>query len=132
MCLTLPPPQIEFRNVSFSYPSRPGVLSLDNVSFVIARGSKAAFVGFSGSGKSTVLALLQGLYRPTSGQILVDGHDLASLPIEYVRRHTAVVAQEPRLFNTSIEHNIAYGMPAPVSAVRELRLVDARTCILMC
>jgi ABC-type multidrug transport system fused ATPase/permease subunit len=63
--------EIEFKNVSFTYPSRPDAPVLSDVSFKIAAGSKAAFVGSSGSGKSTVVALLEQFYQPDSGQVSV-------------------------------------------------------------
>jgi ABC-type multidrug transport system fused ATPase/permease subunit len=118
--------KIVFENVSFSYPSRPDALVLDNVSFEIAAGSSAAFVGSSGSGllqfnielsvlinssgKSTVIALLERMYEPNSGRILVDDVDISQIEITEYRRSIGLVAQNPKLFDTSVEDNIAYGL----------------------
>uniref|UniRef100_A0A8C2U9C8 Bile salt export pump n=1 Tax=Coturnix japonica TaxID=93934 RepID=A0A8C2U9C8_COTJA len=101
--------EIEFHNVTFHYPSRPDVKILDNLSMVIKTGETTAFVGASGAGKSTVIQLIQRFYDPTDGMITLDGHDIRSLNIQWLRSQIGVVEQEPVLFATTIAENIRYG-----------------------
>lgn len=100
---------IRFDSVNFSYPARPDVQVLKNFSLDIPKNKTVAFVGHSGSGKSTVLALIQRFYDVTGGQILIDGTPITVLDPAWMRRHFAYVQQEPVLFGDSIAHNIAYG-----------------------
>jgi ATP-binding cassette subfamily B (MDR/TAP) protein 1 len=74
----------------------------------IKEGEKAAFVGQSGSGKSTIIQLLLGFYSPTAGRILIDGINLNDYDIHHLRANFGVVSQEPILFNETIEYNIKY------------------------
>ncbi|KAJ3406600.1 hypothetical protein CcCBS67573_g03792 [Chytriomyces confervae] len=90
--------RIEFKGVSFSYPSRPDVLVLDNFNLVINAGSFVAIVAESGSGKSTIFALLLRLISPTKGAILLDGIDIQEIPVEKLRSQFAVVEQTTQLF----------------------------------
>ncbi len=106
--------QIEFRNVSFHYT--PGVQVLDDVSFVVPRGSTVALVGSSGSGKSTILDLLMGFYTPSQGQILVDGNNLSQLRLTDLRSRIGVVAQDTILFSGTIRDNIAFAQPNATQA----------------
>ncbi|OXB76842.1 UNVERIFIED_CONTAM: hypothetical protein H355_002535 [Colinus virginianus] len=101
--------EIEFHNVTFHYPSRPDVKILDNLSMVIKTGETTAFVGASGAGKSTTIQLIQRFYDPTDGMITLDGHDIRSLNIQWLRSQIGVVEQEPVLFATTIAENIRYG-----------------------
>jgi ATP-binding cassette subfamily B protein len=104
----LPAPQaIEFRDVTFAYPGAQN--SLDHVSFSIHRGTSVAFVGASGSGKSTVLNLLLRFYDPTQGAVVIDGVDLRDATLDSLRLQTAVVFQDNFLFNMSIRENIRLG-----------------------
>jgi subfamily B ATP-binding cassette protein MsbA len=98
--------RIVFENVSFQYDGRP---ILDNVSFSIRKGDVVAFVGATGSGKSTIANLLARFYDPTAGRILIDGHDLRQVETASLRRLIGIVSQNTLLFNNSIRHNIAYG-----------------------
>ncbi|XP_034509139.1 ATP-binding cassette sub-family B member 5 [Ailuropoda melanoleuca] len=100
---------VEFKNVSFSYPSRPSVKILKNLNLRIKSGESVAFVGPSGSGKSTTVQLLQRLYDPDDGFITVDGNDIRTLNVHHYREHIGVVSQEPVLFETTINNNIKYG-----------------------
>lgn len=100
---------VEFRNVSFHYPTRTTMPVLQKVDLVIRPGELVALVGLSGSGKSTLMGLLQRLYEPTEGQVLVDGVPLQEIDIAWFRKNLGVVSQEPRLFSTDISSNIAYG-----------------------
>lgn len=102
---------IEFRNVEFSYPSRPDVLILRDMNLTIRAGQTVALVGRSGNGKSTILHLLQRFYDLEAGQILLDGCDISQLNISFLRSNIALVGQEPVLFSTSIGENIRYGKP---------------------
>eukprot|EP00250_Pteridium_aquilinum_P013715 c21526_g1_i1 orf=740-4684(+) len=100
---------IELCDVTFSYPSRPNVVIFQNFSLKISAGKTVALVGGSGSGKSTVVSLIERFYDPTSGKICVDGHDIRSLQLKWLRAQIGLVNQEPALFATSILENILYG-----------------------
>lgn len=98
--------EIEFKNLAFSYSNKSVI---DDVSAVIHAGSKVALVGESGSGKTTITNLLLRLYEPDSGQILIDGQDIASVTQKSLRSQISMVFQDPSLFSGTIEENIAYG-----------------------
>jgi ABC transporter fused permease/ATP-binding protein len=102
---------VRFEAVQFAYPSRPDVTVLDGFSLDVAPGEVVALVGPSGAGKSTIAALLLRFYVPGTGRILLDGQDLAGLAPDSLRRHIAIVSQEPILFATSVADNIRYGRP---------------------
>lgn len=111
--LSLPTPRghIEFRNVTFRY--RPGSAEvLKNVSLELRPGEVIGIVGASGSGKSTLTKLVQRLYIPEEGQVLLDGADLSQLDPAWLRSHIGVVLQENLLFNRTIHENIAFSNPA--------------------
>jgi subfamily B ATP-binding cassette protein HlyB/CyaB len=111
--LTLPPPSgaIEFRHVTMRY--RPDAAdALSDVSLSIAAGEVIGIVGPSGSGKSTLTKLIQRLYSPQAGQVMLDGVDVAQLDPGWLRRQIGVVLQENILFNRTIHENIALGDPA--------------------
>ena len=101
---------IEFKNVSFKYPTRD-VYVLKNVSFEIKAGEMGALVGHSGSGKSTCVQLLERYYDATEGMILLDGKDITSLDPRWLHRKIGLVSQEPILFQTTIKNNITYAKP---------------------
>ncbi|EPZ35336.1 ABC transporter domain-containing protein [Rozella allomycis CSF55] len=101
--------EIEFRNVKFNYPTRPEVSILKGVNLKIKPGQTVALVGSSGSGKSTMVQLVQRFYDPMEGQILIDGQDLRDVNLESFRRHVGIVSQEPILFRNSIKNNIGLG-----------------------
>jgi len=100
--------KIEFKNVTFRYPSRKDVKVLDNFSFVFEEGKMTGICGETGSGKSTIIQLIERFYYPDSGEILIDGYDLKTLDIKWWRGMIGYVGQEPVLFNSSIEDNIRY------------------------
>jgi subfamily B ATP-binding cassette protein HlyB/CyaB len=112
--VSAPPPArgaIEFKTVHFRY--RPGAQPvLSDVSLNIAPGEVVGVVGPSGSGKSTLTKLLQRLYSPDQGQVLVDGVDVAQMDPAWLRRQIGVVLQENILFNRTIHDNIALANPA--------------------
>ena len=101
---------LEFRSVSFAYPSRPDIQILKTFSLKIPANKHTALVGSSGSGKSTVAAMLQRLYDPNTGDVLLDGHSLRDINVRCVRSLTGVVSQNSTLFDRSILENIAYGL----------------------
>ncbi len=98
---------ITFEHVTFAYDDRNRVLQ--DVSFEVWPGQKVGIVGPSGAGKSTILALLLRLWEPQEGRILLDGYDLRQIKQESLRRHCAIVTQEPFLFNDTVKNNIRYG-----------------------
>ncbi|KAH9974422.1 P-loop containing nucleoside triphosphate hydrolase protein [Lactifluus volemus] len=100
---------ISFNNVSFSYPERPDVPVLQNVSVDIHEGESVAIVGSSGCGKSTLANLLQRLYEPTSGTISIGPWSLNRMDVRHLRYHISVVSQNPHLFDATVSENIAYG-----------------------
>lgn len=101
--------RIEFRNVTFAYPSNPTVDVLKNISFVIEPGQKVGFVGSSGSGKTTISQLLERFYEPTSGQILVDNINIKDYDIDYLRQNIGLLSQHPVLFSLTIKENLTLG-----------------------
>ncbi|MEM6430088.1 MAG: ABC transporter ATP-binding protein [Deinococcota bacterium] len=99
---------IEFRNVSLVID---GLNLLDDVSFTVPAGHNVGIAGRTGSGKTLIVNLIARLIEPTSGQILIDGHDIRHYPLEVLRRHIGLVPQEPFLFSDTLADNIAYGIP---------------------
>ncbi len=111
---SLPSPvqgDIVFRDVTFHYPARPQVAALSGLNLKIEPGETVALVGPSGAGKSTIFQLLMRFYEPTSGEITLEGHPLASLGRVDMRRQMALVPQEPVIFATSAMENIRFGRP---------------------
>ncbi|KAM5579612.1 ABC transporter B family member 19-like [Rosa sericea] len=105
------PLDIHFKMVTFAYPSRPEVTVLSEFSLKVKGGSTVALVGGSGSGKSTVIWLIQRFYDPTQGKVMMGGVDLREIDVKWLRRQTALVGQEPTLFAGTIRENIAFGNP---------------------
>ncbi|XP_068106353.1 antigen peptide transporter 2-like [Hyperolius riggenbachi] len=105
--------EFEFRNVTFSYPSRPETPALKNVSFTIKPGTLTALVGPSGGGKTTCVSLLERFYEPDSGEILLDKRPLAEYKHQYLHTKMALVAQDPVLFAGTVGENIGYGLQNP-------------------
>ncbi|KAG0156630.1 hypothetical protein PDIDSM_3811 [Penicillium digitatum] len=101
---------IEFRNVKHIYPSRPEVTVMKDVSLAIPAGKATALVGPSGSGKSTVVGLVERFYLPVGGQVFLDGHDIQTLNLRWLRQQISLVSQEPVLFGTTIYKNIRHGL----------------------
>ncbi len=102
---------IRLENISFAYPSRADVPALAGISLDVAPGERVALVGPSGSGKSTLFALLLRFYDPQSGRVLIDGTDIALCDPRAVRRHIALVPQDPVIFAASVTDNVRYGRP---------------------
>jgi ATP-binding cassette subfamily B protein len=103
--------RVQFDNVTFSYPSRPGILALKNFSLDIRAGEHVAFVGPSGAGKSTLFQLLLRFYNTSSGTIMVDGIDIALADPAEVRGRLGIVPQETTIFGASAAENIRFGRP---------------------
>ena len=101
--------EIELKDVYFRYPARPDVQIFSGFSLHIPMGTTAALVGQSGSEKSTVVSLLQRLYDPEAGEVLIDGVNLKKLSIRWMREKIGLVSQEPVLFAGTIKENIFYG-----------------------
>jgi ATP-binding cassette subfamily B protein len=106
--------QVEFRNVTFSYDSGSPVLL--NLSLLAKPGQVVAIVGRTGAGKTTIASLLLRFYDPASGAILLDGHDLRDLQLDWLRRQTSIVLQDPVLFSATIAENIGFGLPGATPA----------------
>jgi ATP-binding cassette subfamily B protein len=103
--------EVRFENVSYAYPTLPGAPVLSGVNFHAAPGERIAIVGPSGAGKSTIFHLLLRFDDPKSGDILFDGVDIAKADPHVIRKHIALVPQEPAIFAASIADNIRYGKP---------------------
>ncbi|KAK7952571.1 P-loop containing nucleoside triphosphate hydrolase protein [Apiospora aurea] len=101
---------IRLENVKHIYPSRPDVVVMDNVSLEIPAGKTTALVGASGSGKSTIVGLVERFYDPVGGSVYLDGHDISTLNLRWLRQNIALVSQEPTLFGTTIYGNIKHGL----------------------
>ncbi|XP_066054219.1 ATP-dependent translocase ABCB1 isoform X1 [Chamaea fasciata] len=100
---------LEFKDVYFNYPSRPDVEILKGLNLKINSGQTVALVGGSGCGKSTTVQLIQRFYDPKEGMVTIDGQDIRTLNVRYLREVIGVVNQEPVLFATTIAENIRYG-----------------------
>ncbi|XP_053752915.1 ATP-dependent translocase ABCB1 isoform X2 [Panthera pardus] len=120
---------LEFKNVHFSYPSRKEVKILKGLNLKVQSGQTVALVGNSGCGKSTTVQLMQRLYDPTDGMVSIDGQDIRTINVRYLREIIGVVSQEPVLFATTIAENICYGrenvtMEEIEKAVKEANAYD--------
>ncbi|KNC82823.1 hypothetical protein SARC_04906 [Sphaeroforma arctica JP610] len=100
---------IEFKDITFVYPSRPDQVILKNFNLKVKPGQTVALVGASGSGKSTAIGMLQRFYEPIQGSVLLDGQDIKGLDTYWLRGQMGLVGQEPSLFHGTIAENIAFG-----------------------
>ncbi|XP_056163005.1 ABC transporter B family member 21-like isoform X3 [Syzygium oleosum] len=100
---------MELKDVYFSYPARPDELIFNGFSLNIPSGMTAASVGQSGSGKSTVISLIERFYDPQAGEVLIDGVNVKEFQLKWIRSKIGLVSQEPVLFASSIKDNILYG-----------------------
>ncbi|KAI1072254.1 hypothetical protein LB507_003198 [Fusarium sp. FIESC RH6] len=101
---------IRLSNIKHIYPSRPEVTVMNDVSLEIPAGKVTALVGASGSGKSTIVGLVERFYDPVQGSVYLDGHDISKLNLRWLRQQMALVSQEPTLFGTTIFNNIRHGL----------------------
>ncbi|KAK9467423.1 P-loop containing nucleoside triphosphate hydrolase protein [Lipomyces arxii] len=101
---------IELQDVKFIYPSRPDVTVLEHMNLKIKAGQTVALVGASGSGKSTIVGLIERFYEPISGLVTLDGHDVTKLHTKWLRQQISLVSQEPTLFGCSVYENVAHGL----------------------
>ncbi|KAF6085254.1 ATP binding cassette subfamily B member 1 [Phyllostomus discolor] len=120
---------LEFKNIHFSYPSRKEIKILKGLNLEVQSGQTVALVGNSGCGKSTTVQLMQRLYDPTEGVVTIDGQDIRTINVRYLREIIGVVSQEPVLFATTIAENIRYGredvtMDEIKKAVKEANAYD--------
>ncbi len=104
-------PKIAYKNVAFSYPSRPDMEVLKNISLEVKSGEKIGLVGYSGAGKSTIVQLLMRYYKLSGGEILVEGKNINDYDLTELRKKIAIVPQEVMLFGGTIYENISYGNP---------------------
>jgi ABC-type multidrug transport system fused ATPase/permease subunit len=115
--------EIEFKGVSFSYPTKRDVQVLNNIDLQVAKNQVVALVGQSGCGKSSIIALIERFYKPDSGEILLNGEDISKIDPRWLKRHIGIVSQEPVLKSGSIRENICYGMD--IEKVTEAQLDEA-------
>ncbi|XP_021823860.1 ABC transporter B family member 15-like [Prunus avium] len=101
--------RIQFRDVDFAYPTRPNAMIFQGFSIEMEAGKSTALVGQSGSGKSTIIGLIERFYDPIKGVVEMDGRDLKTYNLKSLRKHMALVSQEPTLFGGTIRENIVYG-----------------------
>ncbi|XP_008233570.2 PREDICTED: LOW QUALITY PROTEIN: ABC transporter B family member 20 [Prunus mume] len=121
---------IEFRNVYFSYLSRPEIPILSGFYLTVPAKKAVALVGRNGSGKSSIIPLMERFYDPTLGEVLLDGENIKNLKLEWLRSQIGLVTQEPALLSLSIRDNIAYGRDATVDQIEEAaKIAHAHTFI---
>lgn len=102
--------EIELKDITFYYPSRPSLKILDNVGLRLPIGSKTALVGPSGGGKSSCIGLLERWYDPINGSVKFDGVDIKDINLRWLRQHIGLVQQEPVLFAGTVAQNVAHGL----------------------
>jgi len=102
--------KVELKDVKFSYPSRPNIEVLKSFSLVVEPGQSVALVGSSGSGKSTIIQLIERFYDPLSGVVEVDNVPIQDLNLPWLRQQIGLVSQEPTLFEGSFAENVAFGL----------------------
>lgn len=102
---------IEMKKVDFAYPSRPETLVLRQFSLEVKPGTSIGLVGKSGCGKSTIVGLILRFYDVEAGSVKVDGVDIREVDLQWYRRYTALVSQEPVIYSGTIRDNIMFGKP---------------------
>ncbi|CAL4970903.1 unnamed protein product [Urochloa decumbens] len=101
--------EVDIREIDFAYPSRPDVIIFKGFSLSIQPGKSTALVGQSGSGKSTIIGLIERFYDPFVGAVEIDGRDIKTYNLRALRKHIGLVSQEPTLFSGTVKENIVYG-----------------------
>ncbi|KAF6167396.1 hypothetical protein GIB67_020702 [Kingdonia uniflora] len=115
--------QVELCNVHFAYLARPDIIIFKDFSLTIEYSKSTALVGQSGSGKSTIIGLIERFYDPSKGSVKIDGRDIRSYHLKSLRKHIALISQKPTLFDGTIRENIAYGCAGEM--VDEYEIVNA-------
>lgn len=113
---------VELRDVYFAYPTRPNVMIFQGFSIDVEAGKSMALVGKSGSGKSTVIGLIERFYDPHKGVVKIDGRDIRSYQLRSLRKFIALVNQEPTLFSGTIRENLTYGVSRDIG---EVEIIEA-------
>ncbi|KAK4477406.1 hypothetical protein RD792_016627 [Penstemon davidsonii] len=116
---------IEIHDIEFAYPARPDTTIFKGFSINIEAGKSTALVGQSGSGKSTIISLIERFYDPIRGVVKIDGKDIKSYHLRAMRKHIALVSQEPTLFACTIRQNIAYGASEDINEVEIIEAAKA-------
>ena len=101
---------VELKNIRHIYPSRTEVVVMEDVNLKVPAGKTTALVGASGSGKSTIVGLVERFYDPVGGEVYLDGHEVSKLNLKWLRQQISLVSQEPTLFGTTIFGNIQHGL----------------------
>ena len=123
---------VELKNVKMIYPSRAEVVVMQDVSLKVPAGKTTALVGASGSGKSTIVGLVERFYDPVGGEVYLDGHEVRKLNLRWLRQQMSLVSQEPTLFGTTVFGNIRHGLigtkyeNADIEKQRELIVAAAK------
>ncbi|XVF60423.1 hypothetical protein PTKIN_Ptkin08bG0044700 [Pterospermum kingtungense] len=117
--------RIEICDIDFAYPTRPNVIILKDFSITIEAGKSTALVGQSGFGKSTIIGLIERFYDPLKGVVKIDGRDIRSYNLRSLRKHIALVSQEPTLFAGTIRENILYGASDKIDESEIIRAAKA-------
>ena len=110
--------EIDIKNVSFSYDKEGKQAHLDDINLKIKRGKKIAFIGESGSGKSTILTVIRGLYSPENGKVVVDGLE-EEKGFAKLKEHVTLIPQDPEIFNNSIKYNLTMDLPYSAEEIKE-------------
>ncbi|KAG6943752.1 hypothetical protein JG688_00017452, partial [Phytophthora aleatoria] len=110
LCLDTVDGRLEFKDISFRYPTRPEINVLKHYNLTVEAGQTVAFCGPSGGGKSTIISLIERFYDPVAGEVLLDGHNIKHLNLSWLRSQIGLVGQEPTLFIGTIAENISYGL----------------------
>ncbi|KAF9013235.1 P-loop containing nucleoside triphosphate hydrolase protein [Cyathus striatus] len=118
--------KITLEGIQFSYPSRPNVQVVKGIDLSFEAGKTAALVGASGSGKSTVISLVERFYDPTTGVVKLDGVNVKDLNLKWLRSQIGLVSQEPTLFATSIKGNVAHGL---INTLSKTPLMKRKACV---
>ena len=117
--------QIDFKNIDFTYPTRPELKVIKNLTCSFDAGKTTAIVGPSGSGKSTIIQLIERFYNQDSGQVLLDGTDVSKTEVRSLRNCMGYVGQEPIMFNATIKENMLFAKRDATDAEIEQALKDA-------
>jgi ATP-binding cassette subfamily B (MDR/TAP) protein 1 len=116
---------VECKDIHFRYPTRPSVHVLRNFNLTIQPGTHVALVGASGSGKSTIIQLIERFYDPVAGAVLVDGENISELNVQEYRKNLSLVSQEPTLYAGTVRFNVLLGAIKPHDEVTQEEIESA-------